>query len=81
MFDAPTSGHTGFQVESGDTQAVVGHASGVLAERFGVDISTAEAILAAAARCEKENVLALAAAIVGSCTDESIRLPRRLYDA
>ena len=58
--------------------AVVQHARGVLAERFGVEIATADAILSDVARVQRRSVDELAVAVVASCTDESAPLPRRL---
>jgi ANTAR domain len=58
---------------------VVERARGVLAERFGVEIATADAILADVARAQKRSVTDLAAAVVASCTNGSTPLPRRLY--
>jgi hypothetical protein len=59
--------------------AVVERARGVLAERFGVEIATADAILCDVARLEEQHVADLAAAVVASCTELSLPLPRRLY--
>ena len=59
--------------------AVVEQARGVLAERFGTDIPTADKILVDVARAQKRSVVDLAGAVVGSCTDDSKPLPRRLY--
>jgi hypothetical protein len=59
--------------------AVVEHARGVLAERFGVDIARADAILTDVARVQKRSTTDLAAAVVESCTNGSTPLPRRLY--
>ena len=59
--------------------AVVEHARGVLAERFGVGISTANGILRDVARAENCLVAELAAAVVASCTSDSAPLPRSLY--
>jgi hypothetical protein len=58
---------------------VVEHARGVLPERFGVGISTADSILNDVARAQRRDVPELAAAIVESCTTDSTPLPRRLY--
>lgn len=58
---------------------VVEHARGVLAERFGVGISTADSILNDVARAQRRDVTDLAAAIVASCTTNTTPLPRRLY--
>jgi len=54
-------------------------AHGVLAERFGVTISTAAAFLADTARLERCDVYELARGVISSCC-ETIALPRRLYD-
>jgi hypothetical protein len=59
--------------------AVVEQARGVLAERFGVEIASADAILGDVARVQKRSITDLAAAVVRSCTDGSTPLPRRLY--
>jgi len=59
--------------------AVVAHARDVLAERFGVEIGMADAILADVARVPKRSITHLAAADVESCTNGSTPLPRRLY--
>ena len=59
--------------------AVVEHARGVLAERFGVGISTADGILRDVARTENTLVAELAAAVVASCTTDATPLPRSLY--
>jgi hypothetical protein len=59
--------------------ASIEHARGVLAERFGVGISTADAILHDVARVERRDVGELAAAVVASCTTDSAVLPRSLY--
>lgn len=59
--------------------AVVEQARGVLAERFGVDVSTADAILVDVSRAQDRDVTDLAVAVVESCTDGSTPLPRRLY--
>jgi AmiR/NasT family two-component response regulator len=58
---------------------VVERARGVLAERFGVEISTADAILADVARAQSRSIKDLAAAVIQSCTSDSTPLPRRLY--
>jgi hypothetical protein len=63
--------------DAGD--AVVQQARGVLAERLGVEIASADAILCDVARVQRRSVMELAAAIVASCTDESAPLPRGLY--
>ena len=54
-------------------------AYGVLAERFGVSISTAAAFLAETARLERCDMQELARGVISSCC-ETIALPRRLYD-
>jgi hypothetical protein len=59
--------------------AVVEQARGVLAERFGVEIASADAILTDVARLQKRSITDLAVAVVQSCTDGSTPLPRRLY--
>jgi ANTAR domain len=66
-------------MESTSTEVVVERARGVLAERFGVEIAMADAILKDVARVQKQPVDDLAAAVVRSCTDGSTPLPRRLY--
>ena len=58
---------------------VVEQARGVLAERFGIEIATADAILTDVARVQKRSITDLAAAVVVSCTNGSTPLPRRLY--
>jgi hypothetical protein len=59
--------------------AVVEQARGVLAERFGIDVSRADAILMDVSRAQDREVTDLAVAVVESCTDGSTPLPRRLY--
>jgi hypothetical protein len=59
--------------------AVQERARGVLAERFGIEIATADAILTDVARLQRRTVDDLAAAVVRSCTDGSTPLPPRLY--
>jgi hypothetical protein len=59
--------------------AVVERARGVLAERFGVEIAVADAILGQVAQAQKRGVSELSAAVVASCTDGSTPLPPRLY--
>jgi hypothetical protein len=59
--------------------AVLEHARGVLAERFGVGISTADKILHDCASAQGRGVIELAVAVVASCTNDSAPLPRRLY--
>jgi uncharacterized protein YacL len=61
------------------TDVVVERARGVLAERFGTEIATADRILNDVARLQEVEVDDLAAAVVRSCTDGSTPLPRRLY--
>jgi hypothetical protein len=60
-------------------EAVLEHARGVLAERFGVEISTADKILRDCARAQGRGLSDLAVAVVASCTTDSAPLPRRLY--
>jgi hypothetical protein len=59
--------------------AAVEHARGVLAERFGIEIATADVILGDVARAQQRTVSDLARAVVASCTNGSTPLPRRLY--
>jgi len=59
--------------------AVLEHARGVLAERFGVEIATADKILQDCARAQQRTPGELAVAVVASCTSDSTPLPRRLY--
>ena len=59
--------------------AVVEQARGVLAERFGIDVATADRILCDVARAQKRTVAELAGAVVESCTNDGTPLPRRLY--
>jgi hypothetical protein len=59
--------------------APIERARGVLAERFGIEIAAADAILESVAKTQKRTVSELAEAVVASCTDESKPLPRRLY--
>jgi hypothetical protein len=59
--------------------AVLEHARGVLAERFGIDISKADGILHNVARLQRRDVIELAAAVVASCTSDASPLPRSLY--
>jgi hypothetical protein len=63
---------------SEDARDVMDHARGVLAERFGVAIATADRILGDVARAEGHDVTQLAAAVVESCTTDSTPLPRSL---
>jgi hypothetical protein len=60
--------------------AVIEHARGVPAERFGVGIKLADEILASVARQQRQDVHDLAAAIVASCTTDAAVLPRSLYE-
>jgi hypothetical protein len=66
-------------LERPNPAAIVDHARGVLAERFGVGIHTADSILHEVARRQRTEVTELAAAIVGSCTSDTPMLPRDLY--
>jgi ANTAR domain len=59
--------------------APIERARGVLAERFGIEIAVADAILESVARTQNRTVSELAAAVVASCTDGSKPLPQRLY--
>ena len=59
--------------------AVLEHARGVLAERFGVGISIADSILNDVARAQERDVTELATEVVASCTTDVTPLPRRLY--
>jgi hypothetical protein len=59
--------------------AIVEQARGVLAERFGTDVATADRVLGDVARAQKRAVAELAGAVVESCTNDSTPLPRRLY--
>ena len=63
-----------------DAAAILDHARGILAERFGVGIKAADEILCAVARCQRQDVEELAAAVVASCTSDACVLPRALYD-
>jgi hypothetical protein len=65
--------------EDGDVRAVVEQAQGVLAERFGVAIASADGILCDVACAQGRDVSELAAAVVDSCTTDSTPLPRSLY--
>ena len=58
---------------------VVEYACGVLVERFGVGISTADSVLNDVARAQRRDVTDLAVAIVVSRTTDEELLPRRLY--
>jgi hypothetical protein len=66
-------------MNAGVSDAVLERARGVLAERFGVEIARADAILGDVARAQERTVIDLAAAVVESCTNGSTPLPRRLY--
>jgi hypothetical protein len=59
--------------------ALLDQARGVLAERFGTDMATADRILSDVAAAQKRSVADLAQAVVESCTNDSTPLPRRLY--
>jgi len=59
--------------------AIIDHALGVLAERFGVDIESAESILQEVARQERTPVEELAECVVASSTNDCAVLPRSLY--
>ena len=59
--------------------AVIDHALGVLAERFGVDIEAADGILREVARREQTPVEELADCVVASTTNNCAVLPRSLY--
>jgi|EndMetStandDraft_7_1072992.scaffolds.fasta_scaffold1898206_1 ANTAR domain-containing protein len=65
--------------EDGDVRAVVHQARGVLAERFGVTIATADGILRGVARAQRGDVTELAEAVVESCRTQGTLLPRSLY--
>lgn len=70
------------ETSSADVRAdgvIVDYARGVLAERFGTDIATADRILGDVARAQRRTVTELAGAVVESCVDGSKPLPRRLY--
>jgi ANTAR domain len=69
-----TRGSTG---DAGD--AVLEQARGVLAERFGVSVWTADRILRDVAAHQQRTVTELAAMVVVSCTNDSMPLPRSLY--
>jgi hypothetical protein len=66
--------------EQPNPAAVIEHARGVIAERFGVGIKLADEILASVAHQQRQDVSELAAAIVASCTTDSAVLPRALYE-
>jgi hypothetical protein len=66
-------------MEVGVRDAVLEHARGVLAERFGVAIGTADKILRDCARAQGQGLNELAAAVVASCTTDSAPIPRRLW--
>ena len=63
-----------------DAAAIIDHARGILAERFGVGIKAADDILCSVAQCQRQEVTELAAAVVASCTSDAGVLPRALYD-
>jgi hypothetical protein len=58
---------------------VVEHARGVLAERFGVGIGTADSILDGVARARRRDVMDWAGAITAYGMTDETPLPRRLY--
>ena len=60
-------------------EIVICHALGVIAERFGVDIDSADGILREVARREQTDLEELAACVVASCTNDCSVLPRSLY--
>jgi hypothetical protein len=66
-------------MEVGARDAVLEHARGVLAERFGVGISRADQILRDCARAQGRGLNELATAVVASCTTDETPLPRRLW--
>ena len=70
-------GSSSMDARAGDS--AVDQARGVLAERFGIDIGTADVILGDVAHAQKRTVIDLARAVVESCTNGSTPLPRRLY--
>jgi hypothetical protein len=57
----------------------IDHARGVIAERFGVGIETADHILCEVARLERTDLDELAACVVASTTNDCSVLPRSLY--
>jgi hypothetical protein len=59
--------------------AVLEHARGVIAERFGVGIATADKILHDCARAQGRGATELAVAVVASSRNDSAPPPRRLY--
>lgn len=59
--------------------SAIDQALGVLAERFGVGIETADSILRDAARLEQTHVQELAECVVASTTNDCAVLPRSLY--
>ena len=59
--------------------AVLAHARGVIAEGFGVGISTADAILNDVARDRGRDVTELATEVVASSTAYATPLPQRIY--
>jgi hypothetical protein len=58
---------------------VVEHPRGVLAERLGVRISTADPLLNDDARAQRRGLPDRAVAIVAPCSTDESPLPRRLY--
>jgi hypothetical protein len=55
------------------------HAQGVIAERFGVDVESADHIIREVARMERTPVEELAECVVASTTNDCAVLPRSLY--
>ncbi len=60
-------------------ESVVCHALGVIAERSGADIETADSTLRVVARREQVAVAELAECVVASSTNDCSVLPRSLY--
>lgn len=60
-------------------EPVICHALGLIAERFGLDIESAESILREVARREVMPLTELAECVVASCTNDCALLPRSLY--
>jgi hypothetical protein len=58
---------------------VFSEACGVVAGRLSIDLDTAARILERVARRGKVSVDELAAAVVASCSDSTVFLPRALY--
>jgi hypothetical protein len=61
------------------SMAPLDQALGVLAERFGVGIETAESILRDVARLDQMPIPELAECVVASTTNDCAVLPRSLY--